>query len=69
MERKIGEQFKYKGVKLEVCVTKAPKSKPCGDCYFQFKENRCFEYMDITGKCYGKYRTDKREVFFKEVKK
>jgi len=68
MERKIGEQFKYKGVTLEVCVSKAPISKPCEGCYF-IRYDKCFRVMDITGKCSSTFRSDKKDVCFKEVKK
>ena len=67
MERKIGEQFKYNGVTLDVCVAKAYKNAPCGDCYF-LHYDRCFKVMDITGKCSEKFREDKRSVYFKKVK-
>lgn len=67
MERKIGEKFKYKKVTLE--VLKAHKSHPlypCCDCYFLTK-GICYKYMYITGKC--GCRGDKREIYFKELKK
>ncbi len=67
MERRIGEQFKYEGVTLE--VAEAPKGNPCGDCYFLLKENKCFESVDKTGKCSETYRDDKKIIYFKEVKK
>ena len=64
MERRIGEQFKYEGVTLQ--VVEAPNDTICGDCYFLLND-RCFESMDKTGKC--SLREDKRGVYFKEVKK
>lgn len=67
MKRGIGEKFKFEGVTLE--VVKAQKSHPlypCCDCYFFFPF-RCYKSMYITGKC--GHRGDKREVYFKEVKK
>lgn len=67
MERRIGEQFNYDEVTLEVCVAKAPIRRPCEGCYF-LHYDRCYRVMDITGKCSKNYRTDKREVYFKEVK-
>lgn len=66
MERKIGERFKYKGVILE--VVEAPKGNPCGSCFFLLNENKCFESVNITGKCSETYRDDKKIIFFKEVK-
>lgn len=67
MERKIGERFEYKGVTLE--VAEAPNGNICGDCYFLLKENMCFKSVDETGNCYERYRDDKKNVYFKEVKK
>lgn len=67
MEREIGEKFKYKKVTLE--VVESYTSHPlyhCCDCYF-LSIGSCYKYMYITGKC--SYRYDKREVYFKEVKK
>lgn len=66
MERRIGEQFKYEGVTLE--VAESPNGKPCGDCYFLLNENKCFESGSKTGKCSETYREDERSVYFKEVK-
>lgn len=68
MERRIGEQFKYEGVTLEVCVVKDPENKPCGDCYF-LRNKKCFEFSDITRVCSESFREDERSVYFKEVKK
>lgn len=64
MERRIGEQFNYGEVTLE--VAEATEDNLCGDCYFLLND-RCFESMDKTGKC--SLREDKRGVYFKEVKK
>jgi|GEM_PF-2051047 len=68
MERKIGEQFDYNGVTLEVCGAKAQPSNPCGDCYF-LGSDRCFEIITKTGFCSDVFRSDKKDVYFKEVKK
>ena len=65
MERRIGEQFDYNGVTLE--VAKSPKGHPCCDCYFLLKD--CYAALDKTGNCSDTFRNDKRNVYFKEVKK
>ena len=66
MERRIGEQFNYGDVTLE--VTESTKGYPCGNCYFMLND-WCFKFANITGKCSGEFRTDKRDVIFKEVEK
>lgn len=67
MKREIGEKFKYKKVTLEVLESHTSHPLyPCCDCYFLFPF-RCYQAMYITGKCC--HRDDKREVYFKEVKK
>ncbi len=63
MERRIGEQFKYKGVTLE--VAESPKGHPCCYCYF-LREN-CYAVLDKTGNCSEGFRSDNRDVHFKEV--
>ena len=65
MERKIGEKFNYGDVTLE--VTESHKSDGCCDCYFL--PNWCSESFDTRGKCSKRARDDKRDVYFKEVKK
>lgn len=62
MEREIGEKFKYKKVTLE--VAESYTSHPPYPFLFPFS---CYKAMYITGKC--GHRDDKREVYFKEVKK
>lgn len=65
MERKIGEQFDYNGVTLE--VAEDTNGNYCGDCYFL---NNCvFKLINKTGNCSAKIRSDNRSVHFKEVKK
>lgn len=63
--RRIGEKFNYGDVTLE--VTENTNGKSCGDCYFL--HNWCSESFDTRGKCSKRARDDKREVYFKEVKK
>lgn len=64
MERQIGERFNWGEVTLE--VEEAPNGHPCGNCYFMLND-WCFKFANITGKCSGEFRTDKREIIFKEV--
>lgn len=65
MERQIGEQFDYKGVRLEV-VEKIDTS--CTGCYFSgLLLCRISEIMDNTGYCGSANRKDEKMVFFKEM--
>ena len=61
--RRIGEQFNYGEVTLE--VTESNNVKSCCDCYFL--NNWCAESFDTRGKCSKRARDDKRDVYFKEV--
>ena len=65
MERKIGEQFDYEGVKLEVVEE---KEITCKGCYF-IASKVCLsgEAQDIAGYCFSSVRDDKKDVSFKEV--
>lgn len=60
MERKVGEQFKYKGITLEVVL-----SYTCKECYFNY--NHPCPYT-LTGDCSFLDRKDHNSVVFKEVK-
>lgn len=65
MERKIGEQFDYDGVKLEVVEN---NSKQCEGCFFyRFIICRFKVIAGITGACGAEERDDKKEVIFKDV--
>lgn len=64
MERQIGEKFKCGEVTLE--VTESPNCNSCDNCYFMLYA-WCGKFANITGKCCGEFRTDKRDVIFKEV--
>lgn len=68
MERKIGEQFEYNGVRLK--VVKA-KDHYCTGCYFYDEATgcRCIELVETIGYCTAINREDKKYVNFKEVKK
>lgn len=65
MERKIGEQFEYDGITLEVV-----KQESCEGCYFFniFKLRYC-NNSEIKGHCLMSLRSDKKMVIFKEVTK
>ena len=66
MERKIGEQFEYEGVKLEVVEN---GSQNCDGCYF-CDDMFCRideEIVDNTGMCSATKRDDKKEVIFKKL--
>lgn len=62
MERRIGEQFDYNGVTLEV-VEK--ENLDCEACFF-FEES--LEFCDKI-MCIKKERLDNTDVYYKEVKK
>ena len=64
MERKIGEIFDFKNMKLEVVEV----TKPCVGCYFQKSDFNC-EYFkrDVIGFCCSFSRIDRRQVIFKKV--
>ena len=61
VERKVGEVFEYKGFKL---ITKERPVRCCGGCFFF--NNGCLEAD--TGICYSRYRSDNKNVLFKQLK-
>ena len=66
MERKIGEEFEYNGVRLKVV-----EGEGCENCYFYNlvpfgNVCKCGEYMKIRGKC-GTIREDGKSVQFVKV--
>ena len=66
MERKIGEEFEYNGVRLKVV-----EGEGCENCYFHNLVPfgnvwKCGEYMKIRGKC-GIIREDGKSVQFVKV--
>ena len=64
MERKIGEQFDYEGVTLEVVDWK----EHCKGCYFFKGFLHCEEHdMDVTGDCWPINRSDVKSVKFQKV--
>lgn len=71
--RPIGEKFDHNGVTLEVSKWEAAKCKSnnsCVGCYFDTYIGKCLPQRDlnITGCCAGYYRTDGKNVIFKEIK-
>ena len=65
MERKEGEIFQYKGVRLLVCVD---PSDSCIGCYFNEKDCQSDQILNIVGRCGNDLRKDKINVIFKEIK-
>ena len=67
MERKIGEEFEYNGVRLKVVG-----GELCGNCYFRDKhENEpCVisEHVSVSGGCSKTRRKDHKSVQFIEIK-
>lgn len=67
MERKIGEEFEYNGVRLEVV-----EGELCENCYFRDKhENKpCVisEHVSVSGFCSKPRRKDHKSVQFIEIK-
>ena len=63
MERKIGETIEFEGKKLQV---KESASSGCDGCFFDEQHIPCSKY--VAGYCASKFRTDKKEVIFVEVK-
>ena len=62
MERQIGEQFDYEGVRLEVV-----EDYTCDKCFFN--NNNCFRFKyGFNVYCSGNYRSDGKFVSFKKVK-
>lgn len=66
MERPIGEQFDYKGVKLKVVRA---SDDYCTGCYFYKNESSCsYSVRDAIGPCGSFTRSDLQSVIFKQVK-
>ena len=68
MERKIGEIFKYKNIKLQV-VEAQNTTCICKECELFKHPNSCTKALYITGSCTGYVRTDKKNELFKKVEK
>ena len=66
MERKIGEQFEYNGVRLK--VVKA-KDHYCTGCYFYDEATgcRCIGLIETLGYCSRARREDGTYIIFKEM--
>ena len=67
MERKIGEEFEYNGVRLKVV-----EADECDKCYFAYKRKygACTrsKYISISGFCSEANREDRKSVQFIEIK-
>lgn len=59
MERKAGEEFYYRGVRLKVV-----EHKGCQGCYFLNKKYECEGWVFMTGRCHD--RNDGKTVIFKK---
>ena len=65
MERQIGEQFDFLGVKLEVEEWKEDSCKGCYFCGTTICGYECI--TNFTGQCASTGREDKKDIIFKEV--
>lgn len=67
MERKVGETFNFKDMKL--CVKKALHPVfQCKECYFDKTIIDCVIYADQIGVCSAVSRHDNQDIVFVEVK-
>ena len=66
MERKIGEEFEYYGVRLKVVKYKASDGSCCGGCTLNISCG--MRDKSITGECSASKRTDQTNVKFIKVK-
>ena len=66
MERKIGEEFEYNGVRLKVVKYKASDGSCCGGCTLNISCG--MRDKSITGECSASKRTDQTNVKFIKVK-
>lgn len=65
MERKIGEEFEYKGVRLKVVENKSTNDVYCVGCFFR---ESCYLHEEVAGECVGEYRLDKTNAKFIKIK-
>lgn len=67
MERKVGEVFDFKGIKLQVKDTCHDAS--CNGCYFNGSicKNNKKHSINQTGECFHPVRNDGKDVVFVEV--
>lgn len=67
MEKAVGEVFGFYGIKLQV---KDSQELICKGCFFdKFRPAICDDVTsNFTGECLGFTRSDKKNVFFAEVK-
>lgn len=62
-EYKIGSEFNWNNKKLKV----VPRRKTCGQCHFFKNWVGCLAKAGEIGFCEGIYRTDGKDVKFKEI--
>lgn len=65
MERKIGEEFEYKGVRLKVVENKSTNDVYCVGCFFR---ESCYLHEEVAGECVGEYRLGKTNAKFIKIK-
>ena len=66
MERKIGEVFNFKNIKLK--VKEAEEERYCVGCYFLNEGLQCCDLKDtILGFCCDGNRSDLKSVIFQKV--
>lgn len=63
-EHKIGDTFNYKGITLKV---ECAYGNSCENCYFYNKDNIIHPNLD-TGPCSVAFRTDRKNIIFKQIK-
>ena len=66
MERRLGEEFEYKGIHLRVDKDKNKLGGSCKGCYFHENDIFCGNHFHVIGEC-RMNRADKTPVIFKEV--
>ena len=64
MERKVGDVFDYKGIKLQVNES---HFSSCAGCFFNHHLFACDREYFVTGSCLCFMRTDDKNVIFVEV--
>lgn len=64
MERKIGEEFEYNGVRLKVVENKSANDVYCVGCFFR---KNCYLHEEVAGECVDEYRFDKTNVKFIKI--
>lgn len=66
MERRLGEEFEYKGIHLRVDKNENKLGGSCKGCYFHENDIFCGNHFHVIGEC-RMNRADKTPVIFKKV--